>query len=325
MKELSRKEKLRHVALKALEQYDVSCETLEFFTEDTNVFFKVSTPYDTYMLKIFQEESSKLEDNLAEVFFMNEIDQRTDIVIPSIIQSKSGNFIVIIQSKHFDIEKRVALYSFIEGEDFNGNETNDLFFKLGQACAKLHNASEHIEIPVSISPKKWDTVFYYRDEPVVYNDDKYKEITLKENREFLDSFIPYLNKKLQEYYQRPSFIIHADLNPWNVKIHDNEIRLLDFEEAMYASEVHDLAILLFYYRYDQNYNYDEVKTQVLQGYQSIRQLPEITDFDIDLLIMARTANFVNYTLYWYESDPTEYFRSRVQRMRDFVEKYNIQL
>ena len=325
MKELSRKEKLHNVALEALEYYDVSCETLEFFTEDTNVFFKVSTLYDTYMLKIFQEESSKLEDNLAEVFFMNEIDQRTDIVIPSIIKSKNGDSIVILKSQYFEIEKRIALYSFIEGVDLNGNETNDLFYKLGQACAKLHNASEQIKIPDSISPKKWDTVFYYRDEPIVYNDNKYKDITLEENREFLDKFIPYLNEKLKEYYQRPSFIIHADLNPWNVKIYNNEIRLLDFEEAMYASEVHDLAILLFYYRYDQNYNYDVVKSNVLDGYQSVRQLPEITDFDIDLLIMARTANFVNYTLYWYESDPTEYFRSRVKRMMDFVDTYNVKL
>lgn len=318
-------EKLRKVALKALNQYDVSHETVRFFTEDTNVFFKVESTYDTYMLKIFQEESSKIEDNLAEVFFMNEISKRTDIVIPKVIPSKDQKEVIFVETPDFDHKKRVALYTFIEGEDLNENETNELFYKLGQTCAKLHEASSFIDIPDHIHPKKWDTVFYYREEPIVYHNKEYNEITQKENRDFLDLFIPYLNQKLQEFYDRPSFIIHADLNPWNIKIHEGEIRVLDFEEAMYASEVHDLAILLFYYRYDPNYDYDQVKQSVMNGYQSIRKLPTITDFDIDLLIMARTANFVNYTLYWNDSDPTNYFRSRVERMRDFVKKYNIEL
>lgn len=324
MKNKERLNQYCDVAIKALKEYEIEYKELTFFSEDTNIFFKVETSNEPYMLKIFQEESSKIEDNIAEVFFMRYIDEHTDITIPSIILSKEGKDIVFVDSKDFDVIKRVVVYSFIEGESFDQLETNELFEKLGVACAKLHKASKEITIPSHIHPKKWDNVFYYRDEPIVYNDPLYSEITLEENRLFLDKFIPYLNKKLKEFYNRESFIIHADLNPWNVKVHEGEIRLLDFEEAMYASEVHDLAIILFYYRYDANFNYEEVKKHLFKGYLTIRPLPTITNFDLDLLIMARTANFVNYTLYWNDSDPTQYFRSRVKRMMDFVKQYNIE-
>ena len=159
---------------------------------------------------------------------------------------------------------------------------------------------------------------------MVYHDEKYVIYFSEEVRIFLDRFIAYLDDILPKYYKEDSFLIHADLNPWNVKLHDGEIRLLDFEEGMLGNAVHDIAIMLFYYRYDPNYNYDEVKESYLKGYSNISLLPKFTDFDIDLLIMARTANFINYVLY-IEEEPGNYIKTRILRLKDFVERYNLNL
>jgi Ser/Thr protein kinase RdoA (MazF antagonist) len=325
VKNQERLRKYKEVVIEALKEYDILYTQIEFFIEESNIFFKVMTKDSIYMVKIFQEESSKMEDNIAEIFFMKEIIKRTNIVIPNIISTREGTDIVTVKSKQFKTDKRVVVYDYMEGYDLNQHETDELFIQLGEVTATLHNMSENIHIPNDIHPKKWDTVFYYRDEPIVYNDPKYDKQTGAENRLFLDKFILYLNKQLPTYYSKKPFIIHADLNPWNVKVYNNTIRLLDFEEAMLATEVHDLAIILFYYRYDKNFDYDKVKKLLFKGYRKVRELPMISDFDIDLLIMARTANFVNYDLYWDENDPTEYFQSRCKRMMDFVEKYKIDL
>jgi len=318
------KEHYNHLVQEAIKHYDIQAENIEYFIEETNIFYKIDAKQGIYMLKIFQEDSSKIEDNLAEVYFINEIATKTDIIVPKVISTKDNESILQLENNNFPDKKRIALYEYIDGVDFNGNETRELFQKLGEATAKLHIASKELVIPNNINPKKWDKVFYYRGEEAIYNTNKYHKFITKDDRLLLDKFIPYLNNKLQSYYTRESFIIHADLNPWNVRIHKNEIRLLDFEEAMYASEIHDLAILLFYYRYDPNYNYQEVKEDVFKGYQKQRELPIITEFDIDLLIMARTTNFINYVLILYD-DPTEYIKNRMKRIREFITEYKINL
>lgn len=315
--------KYKKIALKALEQFDIEYEYIDFLVEETNIFFEVFGK-DHVVLKIFQEESSKTEDNLIEDFFLDEIAKRTEIVVPYMIPSKNGDKIVFIESEDFDTLKRVALYNYVEGKDLDGNETRELFEELGKVTAKLHLASKEIKIPKEMEPKKWDKVFYYREEVPIFHNKKYAHIFSKEDLTFLDQFIAYLDLKLPTYYKEESYLIHADLNPWNVKIHEGEIRLLDFEEGMLGCALHDIAIMLFYYRYDTNYNYQEIKESYLKGYKSLNKLSDFTDFDIDLLIMARTTNFINYTLLIHE-DPKDYIQERIKRIKDFIRNYNIQL
>lgn len=315
--------KYKKIALKALEKFDINYDHIDFLIEETNVFFEVFGK-DHCVLKIFQEESSKIEDNLIEEFLLDEISKRTDIVVPSMIPSKNGDKIVFIDSENFDTAKRVAVYHYVEGKDFDGIETLDLFEMLGKVTAQLHLASKEIIIPHEMKPKKWDKVFYYREEVAVYHQKKYSHIFSTDDLIFLDRFIEYLDNQLPTYYKEESFLIHADLNPWNVKIHEGAIRLLDFEEGMLGCALQDIAIMLFYYRYDPKYNYQEVKEHYLKGYSSMYKLPDFTDFDIDLLIMARTTNFINYTLLIHE-DPKDYIQARIKRIKDFIRDYEIQI
>lgn len=315
----------RVIALASLEQYAIQPTTVDFFIEETNVFYSVYCSEERYMLKIFEEASSDIHDNLAEVYFINQVAEKTDIVVPQVLPNKKGEDITFVLDEATGETRRTALYTFIEGEPLYQHETTEWFHKLGQTTATLHNLSESLVLPNHLHPKRWDKVFYYHDEVAVYHKEQYDQYFTKEDRNLLDRFIPYLNKELNDLYKdRISFIIHGDLNPWNVFIHEDSIRLIDFEEAMDALEVHDLAILLFYYRYDNNFNYQEVKEAVFKGYKTVRNLPHITDYQLDMLIMARTTNFINYVLLIWE-DPKEYITSRLDRIREFLSQYNIQL
>ncbi len=316
--------KNKRVALKALEKYSFNVKNVEFLIEETNVFFLVHTDTEKVVLKIFQEESSKIEDNLVEVYFMEQITDNTDILIPEVVVNNDGDKVFFVYNDDFKMPKRVAVYKFLEGEDFNEIETDELFYKLGKVIAKLHNMSKELVIPKELEPKKWDDVFYYRDEYAMYNETRFHKFICKEDRELLDEFIPFLNRELMKLYQEPTYLIHADLNPWNIKVHNNEIRLLDFEEGMVGNIIHEMAILIFYYRYDKNYDYKKIKKQVFAGYEEITKLPEISDFVIDMLIMARTVNFVNYVLILYD-DPTEYIKNRMIRIREFLSSYKVAL
>lgn len=319
---MGKKKRLRKVAELALEHYDLELKKLEYLIEETNVFFKV---YDTnnqiYALKIFQEESSTMEDNLVELFFIETIQKGTDIVIPEVVYTKIGEGIVTIDSKYTPIVKRVALYGWIEGMDLDGSETYEWFYRLGILTAKLHQATDKLHIPKELSPKSWNEVFYYNGEVGVYKEERYQNILSDEYHRVMDFIIPYLNEKLPRYYkQSEPQLIHADLNPWNIKIYEDELRLLDFEEAMLGYPIHDFAIMLFYYRYNPNFNYDDVKKIYFEGYTSIRFLPVFDDYDLELLMTARRVNFLNYVLQVQEN-PSVYIERNIPRVKEFIENY----
>lgn len=310
------------LAKEALKQYNLDVQKVGFFTEETNIFFLVETNDEKYVLKISQEESSTYEDNLVEVLYLKNVEKNGIIKVPKIINNLKEEPITRLKTDDFDIEKRVIVYEFMEGKEFDGNETPQLFYQLGQKMAYLHQIGKEIILPKDLTAKRWNQVFYFRDEEVVYQLPKYQGVIDEKDVNLLDEIIPLFDGILETFYDAETYMIHGDLNPWNILLHHNELRFIDFEDGIIGNVIHDLAITLFYYKHDKNVNYKEVKSQIFKGYESIAPLPEITEFQLDFLMMARSVNFINYVLL-IDDDPKEYIKERMVTLRDFLEKYSI--
>ena len=309
------------VAKKAMKEYDVAYRKIEFLTEETNVYFRVESENgESYALKIFQEESSSIDDNMAEVFFVSNI---SGVETPEIVENRHGSGITVVESESFDKPKRTALYTWMDGEDFYENETEELFVKLGEITAQLHIKTRDIIIPAFIKPKRWDKVFYYDGELPVYGERKYSVFIDDETKKIMDGIVPYLNSRLEGLYgnKKPQ-LIHADLNPWNVRIFEGKIRILDFEDAMLGFPVHDLAIILYYYRYSKDWDFEKVKGLVLSGYKNVIPDAEFNGEDIEMLMIARRVNFLNYSLV-IDENPCDYIRICSERISAFMDERNL--
>lgn len=331
---IGQKRRLNKIARLALENYDLNLASVSYLTEETNVFFKVKdTDGNIYALKIFQEESSAIEDNLAEVYLIDQIQNKTDIEVCSVIQTRDGDSIVVIESDLTPTPKRIALYHWLPGLDLDGHETPERFRELGRITAKMHEATYDLKLPKNIKPKRWDKVFYYRDEVPVYKEAQYQKFLSEDYHVTMDRLIPMLDEELKALYERYESgdtsadtdpiqpqLIHGDLNPWNIRLNQNSLCIIDFEEAMYAYPVHDIAIMLFYYYHDENYDYETVKKDFYEGYTSVRPLPDFTGRDIDMLITARRVNFLNYILQ-ISDDPADYIERNLQRVKAWMNKY----
>jgi Ser/Thr protein kinase RdoA (MazF antagonist) len=124
--ELGKKRRMHEVAAKALEQYDIDVKSISYITEETNIFYKVvDTSGRKYALKIFQEESSKIEDNLAEVFLLEQVAKNSDITVPEIYRARDGSGVVWVDHKGFDLKKRVAVFDWLDGREIDGREDDN--------------------------------------------------------------------------------------------------------------------------------------------------------------------------------------------------------
>lgn len=306
---------------KALDKYDLDVVKTDFFCQYTNVFYKVyDSAGEVYGLKICQEESNKLEDNLCEVFFLSQLCDKVDFPVPQIVKNKDGMGVTLISSDVFDIPKRTILYKWIEGKEFESNRTEELFFELGRAMAQLHKVTDGVSIPVKIEPKKWDNVFYFRDEGVVFENEPFRDGFGNKGIELYSNAIDFANKHLQTIIEKyPLILLHGDINPWNVLLCDGKLGIIDFEDSILGYPAQDIAVMLSYYRYHKEYK--EFKVSLLSGYNSEIPTAKFDEFELEILMIARRLNFINYVLIIQEN-PWEYINTSLKRVDEFLKAYS---
>lgn len=323
---LGKKLRLRKVVELALKHYELSIKEFHFYDIATNVLFKLHGEDGVmYLMKIFSEESSSYEDNLCEVFMIDQVKENSNLIVPEVIHTAEGKGVIRVDSKYTETAKRVIVYKWIDGVELDANETMERFKKLGEITAQLHDATMKVKVPEEVTPKKFDKVYYFKDEKAVYKEQQYQKFISKEYHEVMDFMVPYVDEKLSALFQKPGMqLIHGDINPWNVLCNGDDVQVIDFEDASYGYPVQDIAIMLFYYRYDENFDFDEVRKTYLEGYSKVRDLPEFTDFDLEIIMIARRLNFMNYILLISE-DPKEYIKTNVKRVQDFMRTHNIMI
>lgn len=312
-------EKFTNIAESALKKhYDGSFVSVKFFTKETSVIYQVrDSNCRKFALKIYEENYGHADDNLIELLVLEAIEEKGTVNTVRFIKNKDGQRVTIYQDES-GTKHRITLSTWLQGVDFKDNESEEYFFKLGQLLAELHTITKDITIPAGVKAKKWDEVFYFRDETAVYHDAKYDAIVNPEFKALMDTAIPLLNHKLKEiYHAETPQLLHGDLNPWNIKIHNKQLSVLDFEDAILGHPIHDIAILLFYYTKNKHFKCKFVKKYVLKGYTSINDVPYPPDDDIEWLMMARQVNFLNYIL-TLEGDHIAYIQEGLTKLKTFL-------
>ena len=314
--------KLDHIAKAVLKNYKQNFTSVKFHTKATSTLYQVIDDQSQKLaLKIYDDASSNIEDNQIEIQLLEAIQKKGTLSIATLIPNKDGQSFTRYHDEKSNATYRIVLSKWLEGTDLKGHENEALFFQLGQMLAELHKITKDLILPENLKPKKWDQVFYFRDEVAVYHDPKYSDVVTEEFKNLLDKAIPLFDNRLQALYAKaPAQLLHGDVNPWNVKLHKQQLALLDFEDVTLGQPIHDLAILLFYYRDKKEFDYADVKKWVLDGYASVCELPEVTEADLLFLDMARTVNLMNWVL-TLEKDYEEFFEKGVERLKKNMKNF----
>lgn len=305
----------------ALKQYNINFVKADFFSDYTNVLYKVvGNAEEVYGLKICRDESTTLEDNLCEAFFLSLFSNADDFLVPRVILNRYGMGVTFVSSAFFETPRRTILYKWVEGKEFEKNRTDDLFYELGKSIAQLHKATDGITIPADIKPKRWDKVFYFRGEEVVFENeiyrDKFGEKGIGIYKKAISFADEHLHKMINKY---PLNLLHGDINPWNVLLCNGKLGIIDFEDSILGYSAQDIAILLYYYRYHDEYKV--FKKSLLSGYNSELPKARFDEFELEILMIARRLNFINYVLIIQEN-PWEYINTSLKRVDDFMRTYS---
>jgi len=313
--------RLRQVALKALEQYDLRVKWVKFLTIETNTMFQIRTEDNRrFVLRIYSDEETTLQENQAEIFWLNALKRDTDLSITEPVARRDGTYITVVSVPGVPGERRCIVFKWIPGRPLETCLSPENYYKLGQALAKLHHHASTLKpLPSTINPKKWDRVFYYPDEPVVYNDPAYGHHFPPARIALLDKVIVRADAVFERLFadKDGQVLIHGDLHYWNVHVYRGEVYLLDFEDVMLGYPVQDIAVTLSYGQQIQNY--DTLVQAFQQGYTQLRPWPVEDLCQLQTLMAARSVMFINYVAR-IDPDPLAYIEQRAQRLERFLHR-----
>jgi len=324
--ELTRLGKIRRlhkIALKALEEYDLSIAWVKFLTTETNTMFQVrSTAGERFVLRIYSDEETTLKENRAEMYWLAALVRDTDLKVSEPVARKDGEYITIVNTPGVPDDRRCVLFKWVPGQPLENYLNPENYYKLGQILAQLHDhANSLTPLPPHIQPKKWDKVFYYPDEPIIYNSPEYSHLFPPDRIRVLDE----VNKQADELFARlfadqdGLILIHGDLHYWNVHYYRGDLYVIDFEDINLGFPVQDIAVTLYYGRRQDEY--EEWKAAFRQGYSSERAWPMESERTIDTLIAARSVMFINYVAR-IDPSPQEYIKQRSEELVQFLNKYS---
>ena len=315
--------RLRQLVFKTLEQYEIHVEWVKFLTIETNTMFQIQAEKDEkFVLRIYSDEETTLRENRAEMFWLDALKRDTDLKVTEPVARRDGEYISIISVPGVPEERRCVLFKWVPGRTLENYLSTANYYKFGQTLAKLHNhASTLRPLPSSIQPKKWDKVFYYPDEPVVYDTPEYSHLFTPERIEIIKRVIERADDVFAKLFadKDGQILIHGDLHYWNVHFHRGELYVIDFEDINLGYPVQDIAVTLSYGRERDGYN--EWKTAFEQGYKSVRAWPIEGERTIETLMAARSVMFINYVAR-IDPSPLEYIEKRSEGLEQFLKTYS---
>jgi Ser/Thr protein kinase RdoA (MazF antagonist) len=320
---LGRIRRLRRVVFKALEEYDLQTDWVKFLTIDTNTMFQVrSVEGERFVLRIYSDEETTSKENQAEMFWLDALIRDTDLKVSEPVPRRDGEYISLVTVPGVPPERRCVLFKWIPGRPLEEHLSPESYFKFGQVLAKLHDHAERLNpLPASIQPKKWNQVFYYPDEPVVYNTPEYSHLFPPGRIALLDRVIDKADRVFERLFadNEGLILIHGDLHFWNLHYHRGELYPLDFEDINLGYPVQDIAVSLSYGR--DREGYPKWKTAFKEGYCSIREWPNEDERTIETLVAARAVMFINYVAR-IDPSPEEYIESRCKRLVEYLREFN---
>jgi Ser/Thr protein kinase RdoA (MazF antagonist) len=319
---IGRIRRLRQLVFKALEGYDLHIEWVKFLTIATNTMFQIrSEEGEKFVLRIYSDEETTLRENQAEMFWLDALKRDTDLKVTEPVARRDGEYITIVCVPGVPEERRCVLFKWVPGRVLENYLSSENYHKFGQTLAKLHNhASTLRPLPPNVHPKKWDKVFYYPDEPVVYDAPEYSYLFPTERIEIIEEVIEQADDVFARLFadKDGQILIHGDLHYWNVHLFRGELYVIDFEDVNLGYPVQDVAVTLSYGR--QLAGYNEWKAAFKQGYSSTRKWPKEGERTIETLIAARRLMFINYVAR-IDPSPQEYIEQHCDELVRFLKTY----
>jgi len=325
---LGRIRRLRRLAEKALEAYNLAGATLAFQHYEGNLVFRtdasqIKDPHYSpdlayiphrYNLRIYT--TSNIQGIRSELTLLNALRQQAGISVPEPLHNQHGELFTTLSMPGVPQGKTVCLMRWVDGRVLSDGFQPNHFNAIGAMVAELHNFAAEWEPPASFSRPEWDWDGqlggkHFRqpiDEIIASIPAKYREPFCEissQTRQVMNQ----LGKSPSTYG-----LIHSDLYPENILFKNRRAIPIDFEDCGYGYWIWDIAIALCLWPWTEEWYW--MRDALFEGYQNIRTLPQEQIDYLELFMAAQYATMVLWATVFILNDPARVAEHEAWRTRD---------
>jgi len=287
--------RLRHLALSALDQYDLDVTRLSLVTNSFNGIFRVDTRAgNRYVLRVTLPEGGHNRGHVAaEMAWLAALARDTTLSVPRPIPARNGALVVEGSAPGVPEPRLVEVFTWVPGVNLARHLTPRNVTRLGRLMAELHAHALTFEPAEGLSLLRYDRLFPFLD-PILLFDDAYTALIPPERRHVFQQARDWAQSALDRLAacEEPMRILHNDLHQWNVRIYRGVLSPIDFEDLMWGWPVQDIATTLYYFIDREDYP-AQLKA-FHAGYTSLSPWPERFPGEINAFIAARALDMANF-------------------------------
>jgi Ser/Thr protein kinase RdoA (MazF antagonist) len=287
----------------------VSCINFEF-----NATFSVETESGIkYAMRININSTRTAENMRAEVEWVRHLNRTSGINTPTPIATVKDEYIV--SGLHADSEQILygVMYSWLDGEEIGDEPTMEQLREVGRAIATLHQESADFALSADAALPTFNDFFWGTEDYLFSVKSKLSDVDHALLKEAHDLIMNFTNEL---YANSPVHIIHADFHGWNLMWNEGQLSIFDFDDCGFGVDAQDLAVALYYL------DTPEQDAALLNGYKSIKPLPEYSELAMKALLLQRRLLLLNYLFETKNQEHKEmlpaYLEKSLERVSTFL-------
>jgi Ser/Thr protein kinase RdoA (MazF antagonist) len=313
--EVGQARRLRTLVSAALDHYGLDVMRIRLLARETNTLFRIDLGDGSKLvMRVADPQGNTFANMEVEVGWLVDL-RRSGLPVPQPIRAVDGRGVVRAGAPGVPEERDCVLFGWVPGRPLGSAATAADYSGLGELSARLHQSTE--QIPTPVSARHWDRVLYYPEDldPMVVGLERYSHLFTPHRRSLIDQVLEIAEPALSRLHSGWGQLVHGDLHPWNVHGHRGELWALDFEDAMVAAPIQDIAISLFYNR--DRPDHPDLVAAFRAGYETVRAWPDEEPSVIPTVMAARTVMFMNYVAHDPE-DAEPFLQRATSRLEAFV-------
>ncbi len=305
--------RLHSLALAGLSHYDLKDPILTYHTFETNLLYRVDTASgERFMLRLASPGWRTLTDLRAEAAWLNALAVDTDIPVPRIIPTSSGENVLSIDFPGVPDRWHMTLMSWVPGRLLGYSLTETNLEKMGRLFAALHDHAATWTPPPGFSERRFTHWLSRGEENRL---DQLVEATSGEQAICLPSDARGLLARMMAHAEAayrsadPTDlrVIHCDLWHDNIKCHRGKLYLFDFEDTVWGYRAHDIAMaMLDLLETVGSTRYPSLLAAFKRGYTDCLAWPEEP---IEPFMIGRLLWMIN----WVACDEPEYLMGMIKK------------
>ncbi|MBI2993073.1 MAG: phosphotransferase [Gammaproteobacteria bacterium] len=294
--------RFREMGVDALRRWGIEGAELSLIKLRENAVFRVeSHGGNRCALRIHRHGYHSDAELNSELQWMRALDE-AGVSVPEIIASESGALFESISHASVPEPRQVDLFRWIEGRqlgetgaalDAGAHGIRSTFHTIGELAARVHNQSAAWTPPPGFKRHAWDEDGLVGEQPFWGRFWELQSLTPSQ-RSLMERARAGVREDLIAFGKAPTAygIIHADLTPENIMVHDERLRLIDFDDAGWGWHLFEIATAL-YFHLDQDY-WENARDALIEGYRSLRPLSEEDVARLPLFLLARGLTYVGW-------------------------------